>query len=452
MAVQAKMPPCSIEAEKSILGSMLVNEQCAISALSTLKSEDFYEKRHRDIFEAASDLLAAAKAIDIVTVTGRLEKIDKMPPGGVEYLSELTDIVPSTENLKYYMEIVKEKSDLRKVIDIGIKMSDKAYKQEQDADDIIGEAGDMIYGIAVSDSKNTVTHIKKALVESYKKLSDAMESQDGLMGVPTGFPTLDRKLSGLQGSQLIIIAGRPGMGKTSFALNIVEHVTKIKKIPTLVISLEMAADQLASRLISSESGVDSQKIRMGSVNVEETNRIAQAIQSLGEAPLYIDDSSKISTTEMLAKAQRLKKQYGLGLIVIDYLQLMSSGTRAESRQNEISQITRTLKVMARELDVPIVLLSQLSRANEKRDRASRKPMLSDLRESGAIEQDADVVIFLHREGYYQDANLEEDDDPNKAEIIIAKQRSGPTGSIMARWNGSLTKYEEVEFSRQEPEF
>ena len=446
----AKIPPHSIEAEKSILGSMLTNENCTVSALSEMKSEDFYERRHREIFQAMSDLFNGGKAVDLVTVTDKMEQSGKMQSGVAEYLVELTDIVPSVANLKYYIEIVKEKSSMRKLIDVCTGVIDDAYENQKEPDDIIGRAGDGIYGIAMKNSKQAWMTLSEAMEECYARLSEAMDSVDGLMGIPTGFPTLDKKLSGLQGSQLIVVAGRPGMGKTSFALNIVEYVANVRKLPCLLFSMEMSADQLASRILSSDSQVDSQKMRSGNLSAQDTKNIAQSMRELREAPIFIDDSAVITVTEMLAKAHRLQKQHGLSLIVIDYLQLMSSGARVESRQQEISSITRTLKIMAKELNVPIILLSQLSRASEKRDKGNRRPMLSDLRESGAIEQDADVVIFLHREGYYMDAG--EDVDDTKAEIIIAKQRSGPTDTVYARWNGNLTKYEEVDNYHSEPEY
>ena len=277
-----------------------------------------------------------------------------------------------------------------------------------------------------------------------------MDSQDGLLGIPTGFATLDKRLSGLQGTQMIVVAGRPGMGKTSFALNIVEHVSANRNIPCLIFSLEMSAEQLAARLQCARARVDSQKYRTGKLDASDLEKLKAANKDLENSPVYIDDSTGITITEMLAKARKMKAQQGLGLIVIDYLQLMSSGSKVESRQQEVSQFSRSIKIMAKELDVPVILLSQLSRANEKRDKGSRRPMLSDLRESGAIEQDADVVIFLHREDYYSD--MQDLDNIGMAEIIIAKQRSGPTGSIQAVWNAEYTRYEEAELTRTEEAF
>ena len=450
MAEVSRIPPSSPEAEKSILGSMLLSERCVCDALEALNSEDFFQQRHRDIYTAMQNLFAAGIAVDIVTVTQKLEQMGKMQLGGVEYLSDLTQMVPSVANLSHYMEIVQQKSILRRLIDVGLEISDECYRESHQAEEIVGRAGDAIYRIAIKSAKSSLVHIKEALEETYLKMSAAIESKDGLMGVPTGFPRLDRTLSGLQGGQLIVVAGRPGMGKTSFALNMVEYLAMVKKVPCLVFSLEMAADQLAGRLLCAEAKVDSQNLRSGNVSEQDIHKLASAIKVLKTAPVYIDDSSVISATEMLAKAQRLKKTESLGLIVIDYLQLMSGSGRAENRQQEISQLTRTLKVMSKELNLPIILLSQLSRAMEKRDKGSRRPMLSDLRESGAIEQDADVVLFLHREDYYGDESSPE--NIGKAEIIIAKQRNGPTGSIPVKWNGEYTKYEEIDTIHQQPEY
>jgi replicative DNA helicase len=450
MAEMSRVPPSSPEAEKSILGSMLLSEKCVYDALDEMRVEDFFQQRHRDIFRAMQDLFAAGVSVDFVTVTQKLEQMGKMQLGGVEYLSDLTQMVPSVANLAYYMDIVKQKSSLRRLIDVGLLITDDCYAESMEAEEIVGRAGDAIYKIAIKSSKSSLVHIKEALEETYLKLSAAMESKDGLMGVPTGFPRLDRTLSGLQGGQLIVIAGRPGMGKTSFALNIVEHLAMVKHVPCIIFSLEMAADQLAGRLLSAQAKVDSQNLRSGNVSEQDIHKIANAIKALKAAPVYIDDSALITATEMLAKAHRLKRSEDLGLIVIDYLQLMSGSGRAENRQQEISQLTRMLKVMSKELDLPIVLLSQLSRAMEKRDKSSRRPMLSDLRESGAIEQDADVVLFLHREDYYSDESAPE--NIGKAEIIIAKQRNGPTGSIPVKWIGEYTKYEEVDTYHTQPEY
>lgn len=450
MAEMGRVQPNSLEAERSVLGSMLLSEQCALDGLDELHPEDFHQPRHRDIFIAMQELFEHGVAVDYVTVTEHLEKTGRMPAGGAEYLAELTSSVPSTANFEYYKQIIKEKAVLRHVIDIGMKMSDDAFGEKSDAEEILSRAGDAIYSVATQDDKRALTPLSKALVEAIARMQRAMESKDGLMGVPTGFPTLDRMLSGLQGTQMIVIAGRPGMGKTSFALNIVEHVGKVKQLPCLIYSMEMSADQIAGRLQCAYARVDAQKYRSASLLPSEIEKLAAASKELSEAPIYINDSSVVTVTEMMAQARKMKAQRGLALVMIDYLQLMTNSSRFENRQQEVSQISRSIKIMAKELDVPVLLLSQLSRANEKRDKGSRRPMLSDLRESGAIEQDADVVLFLHREDYYDDMRSEENE--GQAEIIIAKQRSGPVGGIAAHFLKEYTRYEEVDTRHEEAPF
>ncbi len=441
-----KVPPQNLDAEKSILASMMLNEECVYTAQEMLKASDFYNPLHQEIFNAMEELTSGGIAVDYVTLSARLEQTGKVREGTLEYLANLTLDLPSYANLEHYINIVYEKSELRKLINASIKISDDCYFSEDDADTILGRAGDEIYKIAVNDSKSTVIHIKKALQESYIKISEAMQAKEGIMGLPTGFPLMDKQLSGLQGTQLIVIAGRPGMGKTSFAMNIVEHVVMAKNVPALVFSLEMSYDQLATRLLCAHARVDSQNIRQGKLTAKDFTQLAESVKMLSSAPLYIDDSATINVTQMLAKAHRLKKQHGLGLIAIDYLQLMQGSSRHENRVQEIAQITRALKIMAKELDIPILLLSQLSRASESKD--NKYPKLSHLRESGTIEQDADVVIFLQREDYY---NAEENEVENKgkARIIIAKQRNGPTGSIQVQWHGEYTKYVELAFIRDD---
>ncbi len=446
-----RVPPNSYEAEQSILGSMLLNAKCVDEAMVRLKAVDFYHPQHRDIFGAMVLLMESGVPVDIVTVAERLEQEAKMHVGGMEYLSQLTNVVPSVANLSHYIKIVEEKASLRRLIEASVGIADDCFTGEDDADTIVGRAGDAIYQIAVKNAKGDIVHIKDALQESFVRIGEAIKSKEGMLGLPTGFPLMDKMLSGLQGTQLIVVAGRPGMGKTSFALNMVEHIGLVRKVPSLVFSLEMSADQLATRLLCSEAKIDSQLTRSGNMGAPEITKLAEAMKVLAVAPIYIDDSASITVTEMLAKAHRMKRTTGLGLIVIDYLQLMQGTGRAENRQQEVSQMTRSLKIMAKELDVPIILLSQLSRASEKRDKKSRYPMLSDLRESGAIEQDADVVIFLQREDYYPEDRSPETE--GKARIMIAKQRNGPTGNIQVMWHGEYTKYVELDYIHdEEPEY
>lgn len=436
-----RVPPSSLEAEQSILGAMLLSENCILQALSRLKEDDFYEQVHRRVWRAMQELNGIGRAIDLVTVVERMEQGgNSLSLEELSYLSNISEIVPSTQNISDYIDIVKEKHLLRSLIEICGEVSGLAYNAEDAAANIINRAGDMIYRLADNQGAKTLAHVRGSLMDAYKAINIARKSNEGLIGQSTGFPMMDKMLSGLQPSQLIVIAGRPGMGKTSFALNIVEKIGKKDKRPVAFFSLEMSSDQLASRLLCAEAGIDSQRARTGALSDSDFFKLADAMLPLSESEIYIDDTATIGTTEIMAKARRLQHQAGdLAAIVIDYLQLMTtSGKHTENRQQEVASLTRSLKIMARELQVPILLLSQLSRANEKRE--NKRPLLSDLRESGAIEQDADVVIFLHREDYYGG-----DEGMGKSHIIIAKQRSGPTGTIEVKWKGEQTRYQELDF-------
>ena len=439
-----RVPPSSMEAEQSVLGAMLLSENCVLAAVEKLREEDFYVESHRRIWRAMYDLSALSEPVDLVTVTERMEQGAPLSLEELTYLSDLTQAVPSTRNIDVYIGIIKEKSRLRRLINACAEIADLSYKAEAPAAEVLNIASDLVYKIADEQTERSLVHVRTALMESYELISKAAKSKDGLMGVATGFPLMDKKLSGFQPSQLIVVAGRPGMGKTSFALNIAEHVAVKEGRPVAIFSLEMSRDQLGMRLLCAGAQVDSQNARTGALSEKDFYSLADAMVPLEGAPIYIDDTAIIGPTEMMAKLRRLRQQVGdIGLVVIDYLQLMDTGRRSENRQQEISQITRSLKVAAKELQVPIMLLSQLSRATEKRE--NKRPMLSDLRESGAIEQDADVVLFLHREDYYSDDEQHKGD----ASIIIAKQRSGPTGTINVMWKGEQTKYLEVDFREDE---
>ena len=437
-----RVMPSSIDAEKSVLGAMLLSEDCVLVAVEKLKEEDFYSRDNRRIFAAMLELTGRNLPVDYVTVSEKMSNGEPLSADEITYLSELSEAVPSLSNIDYYINIIKEKSRLRKLITTAAEIAEMGYKQDYPSADILDQASSSIYRISEEGEDRSLTQIRQALLEGYNSISNAAKSKDGLMGVATGFPMMDRMLSGFQPSQLIILAGRPGMGKTSFALNVGEHIAVVERKPVCLFSLEMSREQLGLRLLYSSSGVNSQNARNGKLSTDDFFALADAMVPLQDAPIYIDDSSVIGPTEIIAKVRRLKNQVGeIGLVIIDYLQLMSTNIRSENRQQEISSITRSLKVASKELGVPIMLLSQLSRASEKRQ--DKKPILSDLRESGSIEQDADVVIFLHREDYYEDG---EDRKPsNKSSIIIAKQRSGPTGTIDVVWRGDKTKYMEVDF-------
>lgn len=427
---------------------MMLSEHCALSAVEKLNEEDFYTAQHRRLYAAMYDLIAMGKPVDMVTVVERLEMKKKLTAEELTYVTELTQRVPSVRNIDSYIQIVKEKSLLRRMIEACGEISDMCFSSEEEAKDIINRAGDIIYRVSEGKAEETLVHLRTALMEAHKLISEAYKSKSGILGIPSGFPLMDRTLSGLQAGQLIVVAGRPGMGKTSFALNIAENVGVRDKKTVVIFSLEMSRDQLGMRLLSASAQTDSQKVRSGNLSPKEINDIADAMEPLSDSGIYIDDTSLIGATEMQAKLRRLKRQTGeISLVVIDYLQLMNTGGngRNENRQQEISALTRNLKILAKDLGVPIILLSQLSRASEKRE--NKQPMLSDLRESGSIEQDADVVIFLHRDDYYSDDEAAQ----GKAKIIIAKQRNGPTRSIDVRWRGELTKYQEIDFAHDEEE-
>jgi replicative DNA helicase len=406
-------------------------------AIEHLTPQDFYARRNQLIFEAMCALSEAGKPIDTVTVVDRLARSGQL--NGADdtvYIADLAGCVPSASSIAYYIDIVEQKSVLRSLIGAGNEIIKDAMTAQDEVAEIVNRAGDIIYKIAVKRRRDSLEHIRQALMDGYTIIGESMENDSGLLGIPTGFALLDKKLSGLQGSQLIIIAGRPGMGKTSFALNIAQNVAIKHQIPVAIFSLEMSKEQLAIRMMCSEALVDSQKTRTGGLTHSDLDRLAEAVKMLSQSPMYIDDTPTITVMEMLAKARRLKQEVGLGLVVIDYLQLMTGGGRRENRQQEIAGMTRALKIMAKEIDLPVILLSQLSRESEKRE--SKRPQLSDLRESGSIEQDADVVIFLHREGYY---NKEAD---SISQLIVAKQRSGPTGDINVSWRGEFTRFAELE--------
>jgi len=430
-----RIPPNNIEAEQSVLGAMLLDKEAISTATEYISGDDFYREAHKEIFEAIVDIYNRGEPVDLITLTEKLKTRNTLEAvGGITFLTNLMDAVPATHNVKYYAKIVEDKSLLRKLIKSSNEIIQKSYQAEEDIGEIIDDAEKGIFNISLKRSTQGFVHLKNILNANFDRIEQLYLNKGKITGVPTGFHDLDNKLSGLQKSDLILIAARPSMGKSSFMMNIVQHAAVREKTTTAIFSLEMSKEQLTQRLLCSEALIDAHRLRIGDINEDEWVKLARAMGPLSEAPIYIDDTPSISITEMRAKCRRLKLEHDLGLIVIDYLQLMQGKGYAESRQQEISEISRSLKALAREINVPVVALSQLSRAPEMR--ADHRPVLSDLRESGAIEQDADVVMFLYRDEYYHP----DTEKKNIGEINISKQRNGPTGTIELIWLGQFTKF------------
>ncbi|TYP57435.1 primary replicative DNA helicase [Thermosediminibacter litoriperuensis] len=438
-----KVPPHNMEAEQSVLGSMLLSREAIYVALERLKSEDFYIEAHRRIFEVIAELHENREPVDLITVTETLRNRKMLEQvGGVTYLTTLTEVVPTPANITQYCKIVEEKALLRRLIETASKILSLAYEPKDDVEELVDEAERRIFSIVQKRRVENFHHIKDVLLSTFERIEQLYNSKGGITGVPTGFPDLDAMTSGLQPSDLILVAARPSMGKTAFALNIAQNAAIRHRIPVAIFSLEMSKEQLVQRMLCAESNVDSHKLRTGRLEEDDWPRLARAMGPLSEAPIYIDDTPGITCLEIRAKARRLKAEKGLGLVVIDYLQLIAGRGQSENRQQEISEISRSLKALARELNVPVVALSQLSRAPDVR--ADHRPVLSDLRESGSQEQDSDLVAFLYREDYYNP----DTDRKNIAEVIIAKQRNGPTGKVELVWLSQYTKFVSIEKHRQ----
>ena len=430
-----RIPPNSLEAEQSVLGSMLLDKEAISIVAEILKEDDFYREVHNEIFQAIVNIYNAGEPVDLITLTDRLKSRKTIEAvGGITYLTELMNIVPTVHNIEFYAKIVLEKSTLRKLIKSSNEIISKCFDSGQETATIVDDAEKGIFNISLSRSTQGFIPIKKLLTSNFEKIEELYLNKGKITGIPTGFTDLDSKLSGLQKSDLILIASRPSMGKSSLMMNIVQNASVKEGHVAAIFSLEMSKEQLSQRLLCSEALIDAHRLRTGDITEDEWIKLARAMGSLSDKPIYIDDTPAISVTEMRAKCRRLKIEHGLGLVLVDYLQLMQSTGKYESRQQEISNISRSLKALAKELDVPVVALSQLSRAPEMR--ADHRPILSDLRESGAIEQDADVVMFLYRDEYYNP----DTEKKNIGEVIISKQRNGPTGTVELVWLGQFTKF------------
>ena len=433
--------PYSQEAEQAVIGSALTKQESLGEAAEIITPEDFYFAHNREIFEVMMELFNENSPIDFVSVSERLGRYDKLDAvGGVAYLRDVAN-VPTTYHVEYYSNIIKEKAMRRRLIDSARKIADISYGDGTSVERVIERSEQLIYDVSSSDMGD-ILPINEIMVGAYQKIIEDSVKGGGLTGISTGFTKLNERTGGLHGGELILIAGRPGMGKSSFAVNIAEHCAINDHRTVAIFNLEMPREQIVNRIICSQALVNSQKIRTGTLTGEDWEKIGEVINRVASSPLYIDDTASITVSQIRAKCRRLKQTRNLELIVIDYLQLMQSSGRPESRQQEISEISRSLKILAKELDIPVIALSQLSRASEAR--SDKRPMLSDLRESGAIEQDADMVMFLYRDEYYN-----KDTENRLAECIIAKNRSGETGMFNLAWQSSYTKFSNVEYIAQE---
>lgn len=442
--MEQRIPPQNVEAEQAVLGAMLLSHDAVIVAMEKLQSQDFYRDVHRIIFEAMEHLHRENKEIDVITLPDELKRMKKLDDvGGLEYVLNLPNLVGSAANIEYYANIVAEKALARNLISTCTELTTEAYDGQKETEALLDDAERRILQLSDTKNRGDFASVGAVVEVTLDKITKLYENKAGLTGLPTGFRDLDRMTSGLQPSDLILVAARPSMGKTAFTLNIAQNVGVRQHKTVAFFSLEMSQEQLVQRLLCQIAHIDSQKLRTGQLNSdEEWTRLTDACDKLYESPIYIDDTPGISVAEMRSKARRLKSEHGLDLIIVDYLQLMQ-GRNAESRQQEISEISRSLKALARELKVPLIALSQLSRSVESRQ--DKRPMLSDLRESGALEQDADIVSFLYREDYYD----KETENQHITEVILAKHRNGPVGSVKLYFKNEFTLFLNLDTQHEE---
>ena len=440
-----KLPPQNIEAEQSVLGGVLIDPDAIIRVASFLRPEDFYRESHGRIYDAVLHLYERREPADFVTVCDELERLGQLEGvGGASYLTSLINTVPTSAHVEHYGHIVERTALLRRLISAAGKIAGLAYQETEEVGEVIDRAEQLLFSVSQRRLAQDMVPVGVLLGEYFDRIEYLHQHRDQMAGVPTGFVDLDKLLTGLQSSDLIIVAGRPGMGKTSFVLTMLHALATKHKGCAAFFSLEMAGEQVAQRLIALETGIDSQQLRVGRVDDDEVERVARAIGDLSEAAIFVDDTPAISTMELRTKARRLHAERPLDLVAVDYLQLMRGGVRTENRVQEISYISRSLKSLGRELRVPVVAVSQLSRAVESRQ--DKHPILSDLRESGSIEQDADVVMFVYRDEMYN----ENTDRKNIADIVVAKHRNGPTGKIFLRFVKEQAKFVDLEIYREEP--
>jgi replicative DNA helicase len=447
-----KIPPQNLEAEQSVIGGILLENEALSKVLEILIPDDFYRESHRSIFHAMIQLFEKNEPIDLITLTNQLKGTNRLEAvGGSAYLSSLVDSIPTAANITYYAQIVKEKAILRRLIATATEIVSRGYENEGDVEELLDQAEKNIFQITESQIKPSFFKIKSILKESFKTIEKLYESKEIVTGVPSGFTEIDKLTSGFQPSDLIIVAGRPSMGKTAFCLNIAQHIAIEKNVPVALFSLEMSKEQLVLRMLCSEARVDAHRVRGGFLGETDWPKLTRAAGTLSEAPIFIDDTPALSVLEMRAKARRIMAEHTLGLVMVDYLQLMrgrglSSRGRPqmESREQEISDISRSLKALAKELNIPVIALSQLNRRVEERQ--NKRPQLADLRESGAIEQDADLIAFIYRDEVYDRS----EDNQNKgiAEVIIGKQRNGPVGEVKLAFVDKYASFENLAWNKE----
>lgn len=436
----ARTLPHSDEAEKSVLGSMLLSRDAVELSCEMLRAQDFYAPAHQEIFDAMRQLNSHGSAIDAVTVTDALERAGKLAScGGIGYITELSLFVPSSANVAHYIHIVEDRSVLRQLIRAGTDIARDATAGENPIDQLLDDAERRIFDISMKKSDETLVPIEDTAMETYLRIGELIRLKGTLSGVTTGFRDLDRLTGGLQKSDLIIVAGRPSMGKTAFALNIAENAAVLGKKNIAIFSLEMSREQLARRMLCCNAGVDMHRVAMGETTEDELLRLSESLEKLSGASIYIDDTGGITVPDIRSRCRRQKVRHGLDMVIIDYLQLMELTANTGSRVSDISEATRALKILARELEVPVVLLSQLSRGPETRTSNEHRPIMADLRESGAIEQDADVIILLYRPAVYAEEDSEAKTD-NTAEVIVAKHRNGPTDTVKLAFLNTYTRF------------
>lgn len=434
-----KILPHNVEAEQSVIGSMIMDKDAIIVASELLSSEDFYQHQYGILFDAMIELNNEGKPVDLITLQNKLKE-KELPAelSSLEFIRDLITSVPTSANVKYYANIVSEKAILRRLIKVTEGIANECYLSKEPVETILEQTEKQVFDVVQNKSSGDFVDIKEIVLSSLESIEAASKSKGSVTGIATGFYDLDYKTAGLQPSDLILVAARPSMGKTAFVLNVAEYVALKSNVCTAIFSLEMSKDQLVKRIISMNSKVDSQAIRSGELQDEDWTKIVESAKTIGNSRLIIDDTPGISISELRSKCRKFKLEHNLGLVIIDYLQLMSGSKKSESRQQEISEISRSLKALAREISAPVIALSQLSRAVEQRP--DKRPMLSDLRESGAIEQDADVVMFIYRDDYYN----HDSEEAGVSEIIIGKQRNGPTGTVKLAWLSQFTKFANLE--------